>query len=151
MFRQQETQANGFAAKILLDQAIAARGFVTFVEKQVERLQHVAEPDRQLVANRNFKWNVRLADSLVRARQSFRDRRFAGEESARNFSDAEAAEHLERKRRLRFGRQQRMTTSKHQSQTAVPDFVLKHRRFTHDGLRWPLLHDRDDLRFLVVK
>src|SRR6476660_2006851 len=101
MFRQQGTQANGFAAKILLDQAIAARGFVTFVEKQ----------DRQLVANRNFKWNVRLADSLVRARQSFRDRRFAGEESARNFSDAEAAEHLERKRRLRFGRQQRMTTS----------------------------------------
>ena len=68
MFRQQGTQANGFVAKILLNQAIAARRFVTFVEKEVECLQYVAEPNGQLVASRDFKWNVRLANPLVRAR-----------------------------------------------------------------------------------
>jgi len=55
-------------AKILLNQAIAARRFVTFIEKEVECLQYVAEPDGQLVAGRDFKWNVRLANPLVRPR-----------------------------------------------------------------------------------
>src|SRR5207248_8101197 len=112
MLRQQGSQANGFAAKILLDQAISARRLITFVEKQVKGLQNAVEPVRQLVPARNFKWNVQLADPMMRARQSFRNRRFSCQECARNFSHTESAEHFERKRRLRFGRQQRMTTNK---------------------------------------
>ncbi len=87
----------------------------------------------------------------MRARQSFRDRRFACQKGARNFSDTEAAQDFEGKRRLRFGRQERMTASKHQSQAPIPDFVLEHRRLPDDGFGWPLFHERDDLRFLVVE
>jgi hypothetical protein len=43
MLRDQGNQPNGFSAEFLPDEAVTDGGFVSFVEKQVERVQHAAE------------------------------------------------------------------------------------------------------------
>ena len=78
MFRQQGCQPDRFLTKFLLDQVIAARCFVAFVEKQVERLQHSVQPARQFLANWYLKRNVLVADLLFGPCQSLGNSRFAG-------------------------------------------------------------------------
>src|SRR5437588_4939470 len=71
MFRQQRPQTNRFMTKFFSDQMIAAGCLVTFVEKQVERLQNSIQAPRQFFASRYLKWNVLIPDLLFGPRQSF--------------------------------------------------------------------------------
>ena len=66
-------------------------------------------------------------------------------------SGAERAQGLESECRLVLRRQCRMAAREHQPQPAVSDFAFKNGRFARHGIGRPLLHERDDLRFLVVK
>src|SRR4030095_6865257 len=64
MFRQQSPQANRFLTKVLLDQVVAARRFVAFVEKQIKRLQYPIQTPGKFCAGRYLEWNVLVADLL---------------------------------------------------------------------------------------
>src|SRR5438067_456441 len=71
MFRQQRPQTNRFMTKFFSDQMIAAGSLVTFVEKQVERLQDTIQTSRRFFASWYLKWDVLIADLLFGSRQSF--------------------------------------------------------------------------------
>jgi hypothetical protein len=66
------------------DQVLAARGFVPFVEEQIERLQHGVQTAGQLASRRDFKGNARVTDSLLGARQPLGGRCFRGQKRAGN-------------------------------------------------------------------
>ena len=77
MLRQKFGEPDRLLTEFVPNQLVATGCFVTLVEQQVERLQNAVEPPRQLIAGRNLKWNVRLLDLLLCARQSLRNRRLS--------------------------------------------------------------------------
>src|SRR6266478_7149873 len=123
MLSEQRCQSDRLSTKLLPDQMIAARCLVTFVEKQVDRLQHTIETRRQRIARWYFEWNMFVADLLFRSGQTLRDGRFAREKSFADFRGAECAQSFQGQRRLIFCGQRRMATRKHQSQATVPNLV----------------------------
>ena len=149
MLRQRPGQADGLAADVLPDQAVAAGGLVAFVEQQVKRVQHAVEPPCQLLALGDLKRNLLIANLLLRACQPLGDRRLGGEEGAADFRHAEAAQGLQGQRDLRLVRNARMAAHKHQPQAVVGDLLVTKNRLVRAG-HGPL-HHADNIILLVVK
>jgi hypothetical protein len=53
MLEEQQGEADGFVAKIRAHQVLAARGFVAFIEKQVDRSEHAAQTRGEFVRIRH--------------------------------------------------------------------------------------------------
>src|SRR3954470_7364371 len=149
--REQSPKPNGFQAKLLSHEGLAAGSLVTFVEQQVKRLQHAIETASQLFASRNLEWDGQFAYPLLGPNQSLGDSGFSCQKCLRNFRGTETAKGLQRESRLGFLRDQRMAAGEHQPETAVFQFVVEGGRICSVGVVHPLLDERDDLRFFFPK
>lgn len=133
MFREQSGEANGFIAKFLPHQFVPARRFVTFIEKQIQRLQYRIYATGEFADGRNFEGDFCFADFLPSAHEAFLDGRFATEKGARNFGAAESAKGLQRERDLCFFWNQRVTAHKDHSQALVFDFLVERGELARRG------------------
>ena len=126
MLCDQGDEPDGFLAKFLAHEALAHGGFVAFVEKQVERVQHAIEPGRKLGGIRHGKRQREFADALPGAHQALGDRCFAGEKGGGDFRGAEPAQRAQRERDLRFGGEFGMKADEHHPQRVVSESLVRH-------------------------
>jgi hypothetical protein len=149
MRRESDHESNGFVTQLFANHPFAARGFVPFVEQQVERAQYTFQPHRHLFLARNRKWHLQITNSLPRPNQPLINGDFGREERLGDFRRAEPAKRLQRERRLRLFRQRGMAARKHQPQSIVGKLgVIQFR-----GLRLiaPAFDKRDHLRLLLME
>ena len=124
MLCEKFAETNGFVANIFADKVVAGRGFIAFVEKQVERLQDTVESRWQLRCDRNFERDFGLADFLLRASETLCGRGVRCKKRASDFTDAESAQSFQRERNLIILRNLWMATDEHETQAIVCDFLV---------------------------
>ncbi len=149
VLRQQARQADRLVTDFLANQLFAARSFVAFVEKQVERLQNTVQSPRQFFTGGDLEDDPRLADFLFRPRQPLGDGCVGRQKCPADFCHAEAAEGLQCEGDLRLLRNQRMATHEHHPQPVVRNFLFREARRLRRGAG--LFHQMDDLRFPVAE
>ena len=88
-------------------------------------MQHRVQTLRQFLSGGYLEGDALLANLLPRAHEPFFDGGFAGEERARDFAAAKAAEGLERQRDLRLLRNHPMAACKHHVEAFVANFVFE--------------------------
>ena len=135
-------QPHRFGADVGADDALAFARAVALVEQQVEHLEHRVAPSRDRGGLGHFVGQGAGADELLRARDALGDRRFAGEEPARDLAHREAAHHLERQRHARVGRDLGMTADEDETELIVLDLT---RERGLGGALEPRLDQRGDV------
>src|ERR1043166_8677671 len=125
MLRQQTRQPDRFLTDFLPNQLFPARGFVTFIEKQIKGLQHTVQTLPQFFADRYLERHPCLTDFLLRPCQSFGNRCVSRQESPADSPYAEAAKCLQGERDLRLRWNDRMAADEHQPQAIVSDFLFR--------------------------
>ncbi len=91
---QQFSETNRFRHQLFAHQVLAGRGFVSFVEQKIDRLEDSIQPLPKFRASRDLKRNPPLSDFLFGARQALGDRRLGGEKCATDFREPKAAQGL---------------------------------------------------------
>src|SRR5689334_13358861 len=102
MFGQQSAEPDCFLTNFFANKLLTARSLVTFVEKQVERLQNAVQSAVQFFSSGNLERDSRIADLLFRASEAFGDGSVRREKSPADFADAETAKGFQRERHLRL-------------------------------------------------
>ena len=100
-------------------------GGISFVENQIDHLQHRGETRAEFGAARNFEGNARVGECAFGADDALRDGRLGHEKRTRDFVGGEAADQAQRERELRFGAQHGMARRENQAEKIVANVVVK--------------------------
>ena len=130
---QQAAKTDGLDAQVLAGQLDTGAGEITFVEHQVDHLQHRLQTLRQLVASRHFIGDVRIADLVLRPHDALGDGAGRGEEGAGDFLGSQVTDFAQGQCHLSLDRQGRVAAGEDQAQAvvlqmlAIPDLALGER------------------------
>ncbi len=98
---------------------------VTFVEDQVDDLEHRGEPAVELGAARHLVGNVLVGQRALGADDALLDGGLRGETRARDLFGREAGQQLQRQRHARLGRQHGVARREDQSQQVIAHIVIQ--------------------------
>src|ERR1700674_4528315 len=98
---------------------------VSFVEDEVDDLEHRGQTGGELTAAGDLERDVRLRQSPLGPDDSLGDGRLRDEECTRDLLGRQASKQSERERNARLGRKNRMAGYKHEAQEVVADVIVE--------------------------
>jgi hypothetical protein len=99
---------------------VAKAGRVTFIENEIENMQHNIKAAGKFVSRRYLIGNMRVANFAFGANDALRERGRGNQESVRDLLGFQAANFSEREGDARVRRERRVAAGKNQSEPIVP-------------------------------
>ena len=118
-------KADRLDAEFGMNQRVARRRGVAFIEHQVERRAHRFGALRQSLGRRRFDGDARLLELAARPHQALGDGGRLRQQPGRDLRDGEAAHCLQGKSDARLDRQRGMADGKQQHQLVVVQFTIE--------------------------
>jgi hypothetical protein len=104
---------------------VTGAGGVALVEDQVDHLEHRRQARHAVGAARHLERHARFGQRPLGAHDSLRDRRLAGQESARDLVGRKSAQEAQRQRDPRLARQHGVAGHEDQAQEVIADVVVE--------------------------
>jgi hypothetical protein len=119
--RDNASEPQGVLAERRPHPILAARGGITFVENEINHLEHRGDARGALLGARRLERHAGLGERSLGAHDPLRDGRFGHQECAGDLRGTEASQEAQGERRARLGGQYRMTRDEHQPHQIVAD------------------------------
>ena len=122
--RQDAAETQRILAKRRSHPVVASGRRVSFIENQVDDLEHRRQTSGELVSARNLEGDVGLGESPLGPDDALGDSRLRHEECTRDLLGRQTSEQAEGERDPRLRRENRMAGREHQAQEVVSDVIV---------------------------